>query len=324
MSDPPISWIAPGQSARVEDFDLSGAMVYMRSGGSGQPSSSHGPLAEPSLIDPTLPIHRTKSHSGLESYYLQAYRAFSPEDRADYLEWLAGGRRAPDARRSFIRLFMVGLERRLFVDIVTDPARTWEIPFIRSSVVALKETYRTRMYEGFADSLLEMVDHMEMRPVTVELPPPPLIGTFWDTPVDLKVGLGSFTAQRIPIPAGWAVAWSWFRPDVPLRTSAYRCTEEFAELFKIVYRAKYGDGITLRQGRRNSASSTLRSIPRSDQSIWTWATFRMSSSARVPVCNSGSLRTKPRCGSIPTVAGLPGTLTMPARWPPSRISLPNW
>ncbi|MGI8404556.1 MAG: TerB N-terminal domain-containing protein, partial [Thermomicrobiales bacterium] len=136
----------------------------------------------------------------------------SPEDRGAYLEWLAGGREAPDALRSFIRLFMAGLERRLFVDILADPTLRWEIPFIRSVLVALQETYRTRMYQGFTDRLLEMIDHMEVRPATVDLTPPPLIGSAWDTPLDLKIGLGSFTAQRMPIPAGWAVCWAWFRP----------------------------------------------------------------------------------------------------------------
>jgi len=251
MSELPVSWVAPGQFAYVGEIDLSGAMVYVGTGSDTvRIEVPIGPSRDPSLIDPTLPIHRATSYPGLESYYLQSYRALSPEDRGAYLEWLAGGREAPDALRSFIRLFMAGLERRLFVDILADPTLRWEIPFIRSVLVALQETYRTRMYQGFTDRLLEMIDHMEVRPATVDLTPPPLIGSAWDTPLDLKIGLGSFTAQRMPIPAGWAVCWAWFRPDVPLRTSALRCTEEFAELFKILYRAQYGEGIILRQGKK--------------------------------------------------------------------------
>ncbi len=253
MNGAPAIWVAPGEPFLLGEFDLSGAMVYVGSGrgiGDDRLSPSRGPLAEPSLIDPTLPIHRVTNRPGLESYYLQPYRALSPEDRAAYLEWLAGGRDAPDALRSFIRLFMAGLERRLLIDILADPSLRWEIPFIRFALAELQKTYRTRMYQGFADGLLEMIDHMEVRPATADLAPPPLIGSARDTPIDLKIGLGSFTAQRLPVPAEWAVCWAWFRPDVPLRTSALRCAEEFAELFIILYRAKYGEGITLRQGKK--------------------------------------------------------------------------
>ncbi|MGI8404557.1 MAG: hypothetical protein ACR2OE_07295 [Thermomicrobiales bacterium] len=78
MSELPVSWVAPGQFAYVGEIDLSGAMVYVGTGSDTvRIEVPIGPSRDPSLIDPTLPIHRATSYPGLESYYLQSYRALS-------------------------------------------------------------------------------------------------------------------------------------------------------------------------------------------------------------------------------------------------------
>jgi tellurite resistance protein len=65
----------------------------------------------------------------------------------------------------------------------------------------------------------------------------------------LQLGLGQLIADGKPIPVDWALAWLRLDPEIPLRTPATRCPDEFAELFGRHYSDRYGRGLLVKTKR---------------------------------------------------------------------------
>jgi uncharacterized tellurite resistance protein B-like protein len=223
-------------------------MVYV---GTSLPSPKGG--TEPSLINPAFRINtQNPDWAGQSLDYWPSYESITPAARAAYLTWLADGRRHPDVPIGYVFLFMYGLERRVLMDIAKDPALTGELIPIRAEMRSLIELHgdRSNSFSGYASRFLELVDFILMQaPASAGCEPPALTESRWLVPISLKVGLGDLAADGKPIPAQWALAWAWFHPEIPVRTPASRCTEEFTRLFALRYRQKFTDGFTVRPGK---------------------------------------------------------------------------
>ena len=245
-----LAWVGPGQTVEVAGFTLSGSMVYV-----GEQPDSYSLWYEISAIDPGRRVHaRNPAPADRNIYYWQPYASMTPSERSVYLTWLAGGRRDPHVPTGYPSLYLCGLERRVFVDIAGDRTLAWELPLIRNEIAALIETYGTSLLYGHVTTFLDMLDlMMEEEGSGGSLAgvgdPPALEGNSWQVPTRLAVGLGRLVAARQPIPADWALAWAWYRPDIPLRTAAYHCPEEFQRLFIYRFQREQGEGLRVRQGR---------------------------------------------------------------------------
>ncbi|MGN6033151.1 MAG: TerB N-terminal domain-containing protein, partial [Thermomicrobiales bacterium] len=247
--EPPARrWVGPHapEPAIVQGFDLTGAMVYLAA-----PGVRRTTFSEPSEIDPTLPL-AGNSRNTLPAYYARAYHDLEPDQRRAYLAWLADGRRAPDADRSFLRLYLNGLERRVLVDLADDPRVELELPAIMAEILALRETYGGRLAGGFADGLVQILTILLIDPAQ-PLPRPPIDPSDWEEPPLLRFGLGRFVAQKQPIPAEWAAVWAWYRRDVVIRSALLRTTDEFQAIFAHRYTEAYGEGLTFKPGKREVA-----------------------------------------------------------------------
>lgn len=245
-----LAWVGPGQTMEVAGFTLSGSMVYV-----GEQPDSYSLWYEISAIEPGRRVHaRTPAPADRNIYYWQPYASMTPSERSVYLTWLAGGRRDPHVPTGYPSLYLCGLERRVFVDIAGDRTLAWELPLIRNEVAALIETYGTTLLYGHVSTFRDMLDLMVGEEdgdanLTVVGDPPPLEGNSWQVPIKLAVGLGRLVAARQPIPANWALAWAWYRSDIPLRSAVYHCPEEFQQLFLYRFQQEQGDGLRVRQGR---------------------------------------------------------------------------
>jgi tellurite resistance protein len=223
---------------------------------------------EPALIDPSLKVnYRRPDVVGSTMGYWPSYDEITPEARAAYLSWLAGGRSAPDASIGYVFLFFYGLERRALVDIPANSALEWELPLLRGEVQRLLGIYGDNgSFRVYATHFLGVLDILIAQYTDTEAALPPLVREGrWQTPPSLLVQLGAFAVSGQPLPGDWAVAWAWYRPDVALSTSAARCIEEFVALFKHRYASAYGRGLTLAPGNvvveleYNSASAGINS-----------------------------------------------------------------
>jgi hypothetical protein len=71
-------------------------------------------------------------------------------------------------------------------------------------------------------------------------------------PLTLRIMIGELAAARLRLPAELAKSWILTSPEAYLRTPAERCPDEFARLFSIRYRERFGDGLALPSSIRAS------------------------------------------------------------------------
>jgi uncharacterized tellurite resistance protein B-like protein len=244
-----VAWIGPGQSVSIAGYAIPDAMIYV-----GRKLSAPQRSVEPSLINPSLRVNsRQPDTEGHGLNYWPAYDQISPESRAAYLEWLARGRRNPSAPLGYVFLFMYGLERRVLVDMQGSDSLNSELVPIRAEMQALMDVYATQSYsfQSYAKGFVDVIDIMINAGRTTDTPesiPPLLAINRWEIPIDLKIAIGVFAADKDPVPAPWALAWAWFNPEIRMRTGATRCTAEFAQLFLKEYTDTFGAGMKVAPG----------------------------------------------------------------------------
>lgn len=230
------AWVPPGQAVRVRDHQISDGMVYVGKG------------PEPSLIDPALPLEPA-GRLGLQIDGWVAYSQLRPEIRTGYLEWLAGGRSAPEAPQLFLFLFFCGLERRVLSDIRASNVSNAEILSLIAEVERLLETYGRHSRFAYCAAYFVTVARLligDLRPEALE----PLLErvgarsrVVWDIGPALLAATG-----RPPTPR-WAFAL-WSRWDLARRaTPAFRCPAEVRDLF-LIYSSEILPAVfQFRQGR---------------------------------------------------------------------------
>jgi uncharacterized tellurite resistance protein B-like protein len=240
-------WHPAGRTAKVAGRTIPGGMFYL---GSRLDSVSGHRGTDPALIDPSLPIARSNPDtSGVYLSYWPSYSDLRPESRAAYLDWLAAGRPA-GAPIGYVFLFFYGLERRVLFDARHDSAARAEIPVLLHEVERLKQLYPDqRSFQGYASEFLVagLLMKGEVDPREIE---PPMPDGSWELPLATRVALGTFAANRQPIPPVWALSWLHCDPDTRLRTPAKRCKQEFTTLFRIAYQGQFGEGMIVEPPKR--------------------------------------------------------------------------
>ncbi|MEW6514094.1 MAG: TerB N-terminal domain-containing protein [Pseudomonadota bacterium] len=253
-------WVPPGESVEVAGLSLPAGMLYVGSGLSG----SYG-QTEPSLINPALKVTKTNIDLGLRlTDYWPNYSECTPDARRAYLQWLADGRRAPEANIGYVFLFFYGLERRVLVDARTDTDAKADIPAIKLEVERLLGIYSTNnSFRHYASQFLGYIDAETVEPASYKQSPPSL-GSSYELPMRLKIGLGQLAVDQQPVPASWALAWALADPNITRRTAVGRCPEMFEALFKTKYAEAHGEGLRLPVNRTKlklsyqAASGSLR------------------------------------------------------------------
>lgn len=246
-------WLPQGQPVNVAGFDIAGGWLYV---GKNMPGVNDSD-PDPALIVPALRVDTKRpEYGGASMGYWPSYSEISPQARAGYLAWLAGGRCATAAPLGFVFLYFYGLERRIVADAQRSPAAAAEVPALLEEVRRLLSIYGdTGSFRHYATELLA-VGELRCDTPRSDLPPPANPNR-WSSglPMELRLGLGELVADGKPIPPAWALSWLMWMPDARLRTPAQRCPEEFAELFTAAYTAKYGDGMKLKPNKSKIALS---------------------------------------------------------------------
>lgn len=252
-------WVPPGETVTVGGIEIPGGMLFV-----GIPAKSY-PEPDPSLINPRLPI--ASGHPNLsarQTGYWPSYSTISPDARKAYLAWLASGRKDPSADIGYVFLFFYGLERRALEDITSAPEERAELPLIEGEIKRLLSIYGdNHSFKGYANRFLEFIS-APMAPETPGNPPPPPVDRGFELPLNIRIGLGLFARDQMPVPADWALAWLRADPNTYLRTPALRCSEQFETLFKQRYADEFRGGLRLKVNRTKlkisyqPASSGLR------------------------------------------------------------------
>lgn len=181
----------------------------------GQDLRTQSGATEPALIDPSLPVdRRNPDWAGDDLFYWPTYDGLTPRSRTAYLTWLADGRRHPGVPLGYVFLFFYGLERRVLLDALGgDPVALAELPAIEHEVRRLLTLYGgSNSLDRYAGDFLDVLRLAQNGPTSS--PPSYGIEDRWDTPLELRLGLARFAMDRRPVPAEWALSWSWFHPDI--------------------------------------------------------------------------------------------------------------
>jgi tellurite resistance protein len=240
------TWVPPGQSVTIANQLIPGGMLYV--------GSSRGPgdrSRDPSTIDPSLPVNLINPDwSGANLPYYPSYRDIPPTSRGAYLSWLAEGKSRLDINVGYVFIYFYGLERRALIDARQNPRFRSDIPLIRAEVRRLLSLYglSNPSFRQYASSFLGLLDIVDDPKPGSSLTLPTFGTDRWRVPPALRVAISQFAHEGRPLPAEWALAWSQFRAERWPKTSATRLPDEFARLFAIRYRERYGEGIIPARG----------------------------------------------------------------------------
>jgi uncharacterized tellurite resistance protein B-like protein len=238
-------WIPPGETVEVAGTKISGGMLYVG-------TSLTTPLGynDPSLIDPSKPVASRGNYTDRDMGYWPSYSEISTTARRAYLNWLAGGRSAPNADIGYVFIFFYGLERRAIIDAANTASVQADWPIIATELRRLLAIYgdSSSSFRRYASELLDWVSLADHPPKLYEKPVPSFPKTF-ELPLYVRLALGQATVDGAPIPGHLALAWVRLAPNVSMRTPATRCAEEFDRLFKQRYAEAFGNGIVIPRNR---------------------------------------------------------------------------
>lgn len=239
------TWIRVGLSVNVSGVTIPGGMVYVG-------TSLSTPLGgnDPCLIDPSKAVARQGDYTERQMGYWPSYSEISSSARRAYLNWLAGGRKDPEAEIGYVFLFFYGLERRAILDAAKDEAAQADWPVIAAELRRLLDIYgeKSNSFQRYAGELLDWVSLASYPSKLYEQPVPPFPKTF-ELPLYVRLALGQSAVDGAPVPVHLALAWARLDPNVYLRTPATRCAEQFEQLFAQKYAELCGPGMVLPRNR---------------------------------------------------------------------------
>jgi uncharacterized tellurite resistance protein B-like protein len=238
-------WVPADRTVEVGGRQIRGGLIYM---GDGLRGADKSYIGEPALIDPSLAVGTGDTS---DTGYWPAYETLSPAHRGAYLDWLAGPRLRREADQTQLFLYFYGLERRLLADPKSDDSARGERDSLIGELERLKdegdEDEKHGSFAPYLDALLDFLAAEDLLAGTREVEPP-TEPCRWEVPLTLRMMVGEVAAARLRLPAELAESLVLSNPEVYLRTPAKRCPEEFARLFSIRYRERFGQGLALPEG----------------------------------------------------------------------------
>jgi uncharacterized tellurite resistance protein B-like protein len=233
-----IRWYGNGDTITTGIYRLCDPMVYV--------SGSTPSTEEASCIDLSLHVGTPVWEATGALGYYPTYAKLTPNQRANYLSWLANGRATPLADIGYAFLHFYGLERRLIIE------RQGLSPIVKECV-RLLETYT---FSGSFDGYLSRFLAFALAKSGIET----LKDNWFDAVFEksrlrrdedfLAVALAWFFQKKAPLPVSWALRLARQDARSPRSIVLDRLPDEFNSLFEKRYREKFGDGLALKVSKR--------------------------------------------------------------------------
>ncbi len=240
-----IEWRGKGTAISVGDYVIQDPLTYFSDDGrvSGNRVSQFDQSGrEASCLYRHLAIGRPVLQEKGALGYWPSYASISPDQRANYLQWMALGKKDDLNDIGYAFLYFYGLERRLLVD-------NQDFDLIIPEVARLLSRYT---FSGSFLSYLSSFICYNLARMGLEKVDQNLFDTiFLKSPVaDSETGLAVATAwlyiKQIPLSLYWATRIARQDPRTPRSVVTQRVPEEFQKLFEIKYNNKFSDGLMLK------------------------------------------------------------------------------
>ena len=247
LAESEACWIPPGKAVEVAGYSIPDGMIYV--GEKLRATQRWG--TDAALIDPRKTVSREQiDRTGSSMGYWPSYSDIYPGSRAAYLEWLASGRRDPNAYVGYVFLFLYGIERRLFHDIKGIGAVKAETPVLLDEVRELIKVYggSSGSFDSYAANMVDALT-LSANVDDYERASPPSVRVGWEYPIQFKLAVGALVQAGKPLPPEWALAWVRCNPEARLRTPADRCAREFDTLYKVRYAEAFPAGLQIKPNK---------------------------------------------------------------------------
>jgi len=234
-------WIPKGTTIKIHGLSITDGLFYYGE------NIEDGWQAEPALIRPNMPVvpHSVDLSLSLMNEYPK-YGYISNVARRGFLQWMADGRKAPNADIGYVFMFFYGLERRVLCDLSINTHSQNDVDEVVLEVERLLSIYGNNgSFRSYANSLLDYLDVIFLKEKAYMQEPFSYSVAPFELPMKLKVALGQMAVDKIPLSSEWALAWIKLDLRIPKRTPITRCQDKFEILFRDIYRNMYGDGFTL-------------------------------------------------------------------------------
>ena len=235
------TWVPKGQPISVGGLIIPGGMLYF-----GRSLKTLSNQNDPSLIDPSKSLSGQGDFTAAQTDYWPNYSAISASARGAYLNWLADGKKHPEADIGYVFLYFYGLERRAIIDLSTETGAREDLPGILQELRRLVDIYgaKSSSFSRYASGLISWVELADPPENLYEQDIPDFARTR-EVPAYIRLALGQAALAGVPLPANLALAWVRLDPNFKLRAPAIRCKKEFATLFKMQYAQAFGTGMLL-------------------------------------------------------------------------------
>lgn len=243
-----LRWFGPGDELEVGGFVLANPCVYASAGA----RSGYRWATDPSEILLDAEIRRSDRPAG-EMGYWPWYERIEPENRFEYLSWIASGRSMLPRLEGYLFLYFYGIERRLLVD---EEDRAWAL----KEVVRLRKLDEPRAGSGegrsfrlYSTGLLwfeiaRTPDRFDDKAFERVLN----LTSHW-TPDLMTAPLAWLASRERPLPASMARQIASNDPAAQRSVVTKRIPEEFDDLFATRYRETFGaEGMALRVSKRDA------------------------------------------------------------------------
>ncbi|MBC8739825.1 hypothetical protein F6X40_24230 [Paraburkholderia sp. UCT31] len=250
-------WLPDGKSAKVGRYVIPGGLIYV---GAGLKAASAVGV-EPSLVNPALPIGSRDDYTVHQLDYFPMYAKASNDARAAYLNWLANGRRDPNADIGYVFLYFYGLERRAFIDARTDPVAESEIPRLCEEVRGLLSVYSR--HQSFSPRARRFIDFFETAALGDRLYGQVPSGFERDTETSFiqRLALSQAVRDNQPVPAPWLLSWYLSDRQFQKPAAVFRCRAQFEALFAAELPVMFPKGIADRFKPEKAARLLLEYTP---------------------------------------------------------------
>jgi len=247
-----VQWASYEDELEVATYRIEHPMTYWASGKTR--------VAEASCIEKHLPVSKPISEPIGALGYWPRYENMTPNQRGNYLNWLATGKQGQLLDIGYAFVYFYGLERRVLID-------GEDVDLVIPEVIRLLRCYpESGSFNGYLSRFIAFaaaqtgLESMTKDVFRLCIEQASLKGYSEDL---LAVVLCWFYQHNLPLPARWAFEVA--QQDIRTMRSVVidRAPEQLMSLFMQKYREQFGDGMMLKVATRerlleyNPASPTL-------------------------------------------------------------------